>query len=155
MRRPLPVLLAAILLAALPRPAPAQPQPSVSIEQPWARPTAPRQATGAAYMRLLSPAGDRLVGASSPVAVRAEVHEMRMDGEVMRMREVPALELPPGQAVALAPGGLHVMLIGLRERLAVGQHFPLLLQFERGGTVEVEVAVGVPDRAASPAGHRH
>lgn len=154
MRSPAFVLTAA-LLAAVPRPAPAQSQPAVSVEQPWARPTAPRQSTGAAYMRLLSPAGDRLVGASSPIAVRAEVHEMRMDGEVMRMREVPALELPPGQAVALAPGGLHVMLIGLRERLAVGQHFPLRLQFERGGSVEVEVAVGTPERAASPAGQRH
>lgn len=153
MRRPLAFLLAAILLAALPRPAPAE--SSVSVEQPWARPTAPRQTTGAAYMRLLSPAGDRLVGASSPVAVRAEVHEMRMDGEVMRMREVSVLELPPGQAVALAPGGLHVMLIGLRERLAVGQHFPLQLRFEQGGAVEVEVSVGVPERGAPPAGHRH
>lgn len=155
MRRPVPVLLAASLLAALPQPAPAQSQSAISVEQPWARPTAPRQSTGAAYMRLLSPAGDRLIGASSPIAVRAEVHEMRMDGEVMRMREVPALDLPPGQAVALAPGGLHVMLIGLRERLAAGQHFPLLLQFERGGPVEVEVAVGAPERAATPAGQRH
>ena len=145
------VLLAACLLAPA-----AAAQGSVTVEQPWARPTAPRQTTGAAYMRLFSPAGDRLVHASSPVAVRAEVHEMRMDGDVMRMREVGGgLELPPGEAVALAPGGLHVMLIGLRERLAVGQHFPLKLEFERGGSVEVEVAVGVPDRPASPAGHRH
>lgn len=154
MRRPVPVLPAAILLAALMLPQPAPAEPAVSVEQPWARPTAPRQSTGAAYMRLLSPAGDRLVGASTPIAVRAEVHEMRMDGDVMRMREVSVLDLPPGQAIALAPGGLHVMLIGLRERLAAGQHFPLLLQFERGGPVEVEVEVGAPERAAAPAGHR-
>lgn len=153
-------LAACLLVAAVAAPAPVRAQagpPPVSVEQPWARPTLPRQQVGAAYMRLTSPAGDRLLGATSPVAGRAELHETRMDGDVMRMREVPALELPAGQAVALAPGGLHLMLMGLREPLTPGQRFPVVLQFERAGAVSVEVAVGAPERApasaAAPAGH--
>ena len=131
----------------------AQPSPTVQVEQPWARPTAPRQSVGAAYMRLRSPGGDRLLGASSPAAARVEVHETRVEGDVMRMRERGPLDLPAGEVVTLAPGGLHVMLIGLAEPFTAGQRVPLLLRFERGGEQRVEVVVG--DRAAMPAGHRH
>ena len=145
-------LLGALL--AMAHPAHGQPAPAVEIEQPWARPTAPRQSVGAAYMRLRSPGGDRLLGGSSPAAGRVEVHEMRMDGDIMRMREREALDLPAGEVVTLAPGGLHVMLIDLAAPLAAGQRVPLLLRFERGGEQQVEVVVG-SDRAAAPVGHRH
>lgn len=147
-----------VLLAAagpaLAQPAPAvapATAPSVVIEHPWARPTAPRQSVGAAYMLLRSPGGDRLLGGSSPVAARVELHETRMEGDVMRMRAREVLDLPPGQAVTLAPGGLHVMLIGLAEPLAAGQRVPLTLRFERGGEQQVEVVVGGAEGAGAPA----
>ena len=70
------------------RPSPARPAPVVQAAQPWARATAPQQQVGAAYVTLTSPAGDRLVGASTPLAASVEIHEMRMDGAVMQMREV-------------------------------------------------------------------
>lgn len=133
----------------------------VLVGRPWARATAPRQETGAAYMTLTSPGGDTLVSASSPVAARAEVHENKMDGTVMRMREVASLPLPAGQALALEPGGYHLMLIGLKQPLQAGQHIPVQLRFARGGTVDVDVTVAA--NGAAPAmggmggmeGHAH
>lgn len=146
------LVIAAALLGVLPPMSYAQ-APDVQAVAPWARPTAPRQSTGAAYMQLRSAAGDRLLRASSPIAARAEVHETRMDGAIMRMREVAALDLPPGQAVALAPGGTHVMLVGLKERLMPGQRFPLRLEFERSSPLDVTVVVGQP--SGSDTGHAH
>ena len=132
---------------------PAAAVPAVEASRPWARPTAPRQGTGAAYMELRSAAGDRLLRASTPVAARVEMHETRMDGDVMRMREVPALELPPGRTVALAPGGHHLMLVGLKERLMPGQHLPLRLEFERAAPLEVAVVVAQAGAAGSTGPH--
>ena len=138
-----------LLLPAL-LPAAASAQPTVSVETPWTR-AAGQGATGAGYMVLRAPAGDRLVGATSPVAGRVELHTHIRDGEVMRMREVPAIELPPGQAVTLAPGGLHLMLIGLTRPLAVGEAVPVTLRFERAGEVQVSLAVQ-PAGARGPGG---
>ena len=140
--------------------APAPQAPAVQASSPWARPTAPRQGTGAVYMELRSAAGDRLLRASTPAAAGVEVHETRMDGDVMRMREVPALDLPPGQTVALAPGRHHLMLVGLKERLMPGQRFPLRLEFERAAPLQVEVAVrqagpGAGGDADGHTGHDH
>ena len=132
--------------------------PAVEASRPWARPTAPRQETGAAYVDLRSAAGDRLVRASTPAAARVEVHETRMDGDVMRMREVPALDLPPGRTVALAPGGHHLMLVGLKERLMPGQHFPLRLEFDRAAPLDVTVVVaqaGAGGSTGPHTGHGH
>jgi len=129
------------VLAALPAaPALAQP-PSVQIADARARATAPGQIVGAAYATLTSPAADRLVGAETPVAARAEVHTMTMDGAVMRMRPVDSVPLPAGQAVALAPGGLHIMLTGLKAPLKAGQDFPLTLRFEHAPPLTVAVHV--------------
>ena len=95
------LILALGLLAPIAMHAAAQPS-AVHAEQPWARATAPRQTVGGVYVTLTSPADDRLMGASSPVAGHAEVHEMTMDGNVMKMRELTdGLKLPAGQAVAL------------------------------------------------------
>ena len=145
--------LGALLLAATP--ALSQPAPAIEIERPWARPTAPRQSVGAAYMQLRSPGGDRLLGASSPVAARVEVHETQMEGDVMRMRGREVLDLPPGKVVTLAPGGLHFMLIGLAAPLAAGQRVPLALRFEQGGERQVEVVVGGSEGVGAPAGAAH
>jgi periplasmic copper chaperone A len=128
---------------------------ALKIDHPWARPTVPGQSTGGAYLGIDNGgAGDRLLGGNTPAAARVEVHEMRMDGNVMRMREVPALELPSGKAVKLAPGGLHLMLIDLKAPLKVGDKVPLRLRFEKSG--EIEVLLHVETKPAGPAdSHAH
>ena len=131
----------------------------IEISDPWARASATPQArTGAAYMALSNKGdtADRLTGASSPVAERAELHTHEMDGNVMRMRSIEAIEIAPGEPAVLRPGGLHLMLVGLRQPLRAGDRVPLTLTFQRGGTVEVEVAVGpVAGMAAPGAPHTH
>lgn len=113
------------------------------VEQPWARPSVGAGRTGAAYLTLHNRGerADRLVGASSPVAQAVELHSHTMEGDVMRMRAVPAVEVAPGEPVVFGPGGLHVMLIGLTRPLAEGERFPLTLRFEHGGTVAIDVPV--------------
>ena len=115
---------------------------SVEITDAWARATPGGAQNGAAYVTLMSPTGDRLTGVSSPVAEKAELHQMTNDGGIMKMREVTAIELPPGTPVSLKPGGLHVMLMGLTHPLQPGQSVPMTLQFEKSGTREVDVTVG-------------
>ena len=135
------LILALGLLALVAIHAAAQPA-GVRAEQPWARATAPRQTVGGMYVTLISPVDDRLVGASSPVAGHAEVHEMTMEGNVMRMRELTGgLRLPAGKAVALAPGGLHLMLVDLKQPLAAGQVIPVQLRFEHAPPVDLQVRV--------------
>ncbi len=117
-------------------------QPTIRAEQPWARATAPRQTVGGVYVTLTSPVDDRLLSVSSPVAGHAEVHEMTMEGNVMRMRELTGgLKLPAGKAVALAPGGLHVMLVDLKQPLAAGQVIPVQFRFEHAPPVDLQVRV--------------
>ena len=153
-------LVLALGLLALPIVSAAQPA-AVRAEQPWARATAPRQTVGGVYVTLISPVDDRLLGASSPVAGHAEVHEMTMDGNVMRMRELPAgLRLPAGQAVALTPGGLHMMLVDLRQPLVAGQAIPVQLRFEHAPPLDLQVPVApvgakAPDMAAPAMEHAH
>ena len=135
------LLLALGLLTLVATHAAAQPA-GVRADQPWARATAPRQTVGGVYVTLTSPVDDRLLGASSPVAGHAEVHEMTMEGNVMRMRELTGgLRLPAGKAVALAPGGLHLMLVDLKQPLAAGQVIPVQLRFEHAPPVDLQVRV--------------
>lgn len=123
----------------------------IRAEQPWARATAPQQKVGGAYVTLTSPSNDRLIGASSPVAARAELHEMQMDGTVMRMRELAnGLALPAGKAVALAPGGYHIMLVDLKQPLVAGQVVPLQLRFQTAPPFDLQVRVA-PVGASGPA----
>lgn len=112
----------------------------LAIGHPWARVSA--ATNGAAYMTITTRGGaDRLVAVSAPIAARAELHTHVMDGNVMRMRQVPAIAVQPGAPAALAPGGLHVMLFGLKEPLVEGLEFPLTLTFEKAGSITVEVGV--------------
>ena len=147
--------LALALLAPVATHAAAQPA-GVRAEQPWARATAPRQTVGGVYVTLTSPVDDRLLAASSPVAGHAEVHEMTMEGNVMRMRELAGgLKLPAGQAVALAPGGLHVMLVDLKQPLVAGQVIPVQLRFERAAPIDMQVrvaSVGAQAPGVAPSG---
>ena len=94
---------------------------------------------------------DRLVSASTTAAMRVELHEMTMDGDVMRMRQLPAIELPAGRAIELKPGGLHMMLIGPRAQLKVGEGFLLKLKFEKAGEVTIYTTIEAP--GSKPAMH--
>lgn len=134
--------------------------PEVEVSAPWTR-AASQGGTGAGFMTLRNrgAAADRIVAASSPAARVVELHTHIREGDVMRMRPVPAIELPPGEEVRLAPGGLHLMLIGLNRPLRQGERVPVTLTLERGGslTVELEVmAAGARGPAAAvPGGAPH
>jgi len=127
----------------------------VAIGHPYARATVPGQPTGGAYLRLENHGdhADRLLSASADVSRSVELHEMKMQGDVMRMRAVDAVEVPPHQSVALAPGGIHIMLIGLKAPLKEGDRFPMTLKFEKAGEVKVEVVV--ESVKAGPTKHEH
>jgi periplasmic copper chaperone A len=114
----------------------------ITIDHPYARATAPGQPSGGAFLRLdnRGPA-DRLVAVQSGVAGSTELHEMKMEGDVMRMRQIDAVELPRNQSVSLQAGGLHIMLMGLKAPLKEGDKFPLTLRFQNAGEVKVEVYV--------------
>jgi periplasmic copper chaperone A len=113
----------------------------VEITNAWARATPGGATTGAAYLTIVSPVADRLVGASSPVAKSAQLHTMTMQGNIMKMRPVAGIDLPAGKAVTLKPGGLHIMLTGLTAPIKDGQNFPLTLTFKNAGSKEVTVKV--------------
>jgi copper(I)-binding protein len=137
-------------------PAPAKPAAVASIEirNAWARPTPPGAEVGAAYFEIHGRAADRLLEVVTPAARRAEIHTMSMQGDVMQMRRVDAVPVPAGRPVVFAPGGLHVMLLGLARPLAVGERVPLQLKFEKAGTVNVDVTVKAEADAAGGGAHR-
>ncbi len=137
---------------------------AIRIDHPWARPTVAGQMTGGGYLQLENrgKTADRLVSVSSTAAERVELHTMKLDGDVMRMRQLDAIELPPGGSVELRPGGDHLMLVGLTAPLELGKSIPLKLTFERAGDVMVEVKVekAPASTAAAPAAehadhHKH
>ena len=155
-RRWLLALVTACGLAALPAAAHGYQHGALKIDHPWARPTLPGQRTGAGYLSIhnTGSTADRLLGGSTPAAAAVEVHEMRMDGDVMRMRELKTLELPPGKPVTLAPGGLHLMLTGLKAPLKIGDKLSVKLRFEKAGEVELVFQVENPPAPAADA-HKH
>ena len=123
---------------------------NITIAHPIARATAPGQPTGGAFLTLENHgADDRLLSVSSAVSKSVELHSMAMQGDVMRMREVNAIDLPAGKTVELKPGGLHIMLVGLKAPLKAGERFAMKLRFEKAGEVTIDVpveAVGTPRR---------
>jgi len=117
---------------------------SITVEQPWSRATPNGAKTGAVYMTIDNKSGtaDTLTAASSDVADKVQVHEMKVENGIMQMREVTGgLAVPAGGSVALKPGGYHVMLIGLKKPLTTGEKFPLTLTFAKAGKISVTVAV--------------
>ena len=102
----------------------------VTVDKPWVRTTVAQQTTSAAYFTVMSVQGGRIVDASSPVATSAEVHEMKMAGDMMKMRAVDAVALPAGKPVAFAPNGYHLMLMGLKAPLKAGDVVPIKLVVE-------------------------
>lgn len=144
MRKLTPRTLAALLwLTSVPM---AQADSVIQVEDPWARETPPGVRHGAAYMTLVNQgsATDRLIGAHSGVSNVAELHTHLMEDGVVKMRRLEGLNVPPGTPTVLEPGGLHIMLIDLKEPLAAGEHFPLTLEFERSGDATVAVEVRKP-----------
>ena len=140
--------LAAMLFAL---PAAAQ----VTVTDAWVRGTVPQQMATGAFMQLKSAKDAKLVEASSPVAGVVEIHEMKLENNVMRMRAVTALDLPAGRTVELKPGGYHVMLMDLVQPLKEGDMVPLKLTFEdksgKKQTVEVKAQVKALTSGSAPA----
>jgi copper(I)-binding protein len=122
-------------------------QGDILIIKPWSRPLPAVSPNGAAYMTLVNKgnAPDRLLSVSTPAAKRAEIHAHTMEGGMMRMRPLDHIDIVPGDPSVLQPGGMHVMLMGLKEPLVEGKSFPLTLNFERAGAVEVTVIIAEPD----------
>ena len=125
-------------------------QTSVQISDPWVRATVPQQKATGAFMRLTAAQATSLVRAESPAAGVTEVHEMKMDSDVMKMRAVPSLELPAGKAVELKPGGYHVMLMDLKAPLAKGATVPLTLVFKDAQGAESQMQLQVPVSVQAP-----
>ena len=126
----------------------------VSVEAPWSRETTPAARAGAAFFRIVEAGeGDRLIAASGDVADRVELHEHVMEGDVMKMRAVEGVDVPAHGTVDLAPGGYHVMLIGLKGPLVEGESFPLTITFEKAGTLGIEVRVMDIGHSGDAGGH--
>ena len=124
----------------------------VEARAAWVRGTVQGQTTAGAYMELTSGERASLVGAESPAARRAEIHEMKMEGNVMRMRAVPRLELPPGKTVELKPGGYHMMLVGLKRPLKKGNLVPIRLKVELSDKTVKTIQVMAEVRELAAAG---
>lgn len=124
----------------------------VAVADAWARATVPHQQASGAFMTLTATEDTRLVGASSAAAGVTEVHEMKMEGNVMKMRAIEALDLPAGKAVVLSPGGYHLMLMQLPKPLAAGSTIPISLTFEDAGGKRSSLDIQVPVKPlATPA----
>jgi copper(I)-binding protein len=148
--RPLSLTLAALLLTTS---ALAQ---EVAIADAWARATVPGQKATGAFMTLTAKQSARLVSASTPAAGITEIHEMKMDKDVMRMSPVQMLELPAGKAVELKPGGYHVMLMDLKQPLSDKSNIAMTLTFEDAKGQKSRMEVQVPVRAMSlMSTHKH
>ncbi|WP_087501176.1 copper chaperone PCu(A)C [Pseudomonas sp. SID14000] len=146
--------LAALVLMGLALPALAQ----TTVSDAWVRATVPHQQSTGAFMILTASSDSKLVDVASPVAKTVQVHEMTMNGDVMGMREVKAVELPAGKAVTLDPNSLHVMLMGLNNQVKEGDKVPLTLTIEdaKGAKQTLDVQADVRAlNAEAGSGHDH
>ncbi len=160
MRPLLPSLLAAFAFATA-----SSAFAHVTVSNPWARATVAQQQASGVFMDLRSAHDDaQLVGVKTDAASTAEVHEMRMEDNVMKMRAVPSVKLPNGQAVSLKPGGYHIMLMGLKKPLVAGENVDLTLEVVHADGAKESIAVSAPIRTLAPAaagqpaaagGHQH
>ena len=135
-----------VLMAGL---ASAQPS-AVKVEGAWARATVQGQKGTGAFMNITAAQSTRLVGVSTPVAGVAEVHEMKMEGDVMKMRAVPALDLPAGKTVQLKPGSYHLMLMDLKAPLLKDSTVPVTLRFKNAAGIDSQLELLVPVAATAP-----
>ena len=115
---------------------------SVQIENAYTRATVPGQQVAGGFMKIENKgAADQLISASSPVSGEVQLHEMAMDGNVMKMRQVKDIAVPAGGTVELKPGGLHLMFMNIKAPLAAGETVPVKLKFAKAGEVEVKFPV--------------
>jgi len=127
---------------------------TVDVRAAWARATVQGQKASGAFMTITSPVDSKLVSVASPVAGVAEVHEMKMEGDVMKMRALDGgLNLPAGKKVELKPGGYHIMLMDLKVPLVKDTTIPLTLVFKDAKGKESRSELKVPVSAAPPAAH--
>ena len=131
-------------------------QAQTTVKDPWVRGTVAGQKATGMFGQVTSTTGGKLVAASSPMAGVVEIHEMAMDGNVMKMRAVSGLELPAGKAVDLKPGGYHVMLMDLKQELKPGDAVPVTLVIEGPGGKRESVEIKAPVKAlAASSDHKH
>ena len=145
---------AALALMALPSIAQDYTLGSLKIDHPYARPTPPGARTGGVYVTIRNTGkeADRLVAAKSPVAQGVEIHSMHMEGNLMKMREIRALDIPAGGEVTLGSGGYHIMLVGLSHPLTAGNELTVTLTFAKAGSIDVLASV---EDAQPAGGHKH
>jgi copper(I)-binding protein len=148
------ILTTAVSLLAMPAMAQDYKVGSLEITTPWTRATPPSARTGGGFMTITNKGttADRLVAVRSNASDKVEIHEMQMDGNVMRMRELAqGLEIPPGATVMLKPGSYHIMFMELKAPIAKDAKVPLTLVFEKAGSVDVQLTAQA--MGAMPQGH--
>lgn len=159
MMKRIPILIALAALSACGQPADAPETAktaSVAVTDAWCRASPNGAKAGGCYAALLASTDDRLTGGSTPRAAELQVHEMSTAGGVMRMGQMKdGLPLPAGETVSLAPGGAHIMLIGLTGPLVAGETVPLTLRFAAAPEVTVQAQVRAPGAAVGMAGMDH
>jgi copper(I)-binding protein len=135
---------------------------NVTISDSWVRPTVTGQKATGAFMKITAKENSKLLSVSSPVAGVAEVHEMKMEKDVMKMAAIPSLDLPAGKAVELKPGSYHIMLMDLKSPVEKGAKLPLTLNFQdaKGSKFQVELLLdaSMPMASGQPSGaakHHH
>jgi periplasmic copper chaperone A len=132
---------------------------SVDVKDAWVRATVPGQMGTGAFMKITAREGTRLVGVSTPAAGVAELHEMKIDGDIMKMRALPGLDLPAGKTVELKAGGNHVMMMDLKQALPKGSSVPMTLRFKDAQGTPSQLDLVVPVKATAPsagaAAHQH
>lgn len=146
-------MIALMLLSLVPAAYAAEPATqAVTVSAAWARATPPGMAVAAVYLTLTGGAqADRLVGAATPRAAMTQIHVVTEAEGMARMRPTDGVDVPAHKSVALAPQGTHLMLMNLPQPLVAGEKFPLTLQFEQAGRIDVSVEVRAPDTAPPPA----
>ena len=122
----------------------------MKVVQAWARATAPGQQVAGAYLQITSAVPAKLIAASSPVAGSVEIHSMRLEGGIMKMRQLRDLDLPANKTVKLEPGGLHLMLLDLKAPLKPGDRVPLRLTVQRANQSSLEMEVRAEVRTGPP-----
>jgi len=128
---------------------------SIKVEQAYTRSTVPGQMAAGGFMKIENKGSgaDQLISASSPVAGEVQLHEMAMEGNVMKMRQVKDIPVPAGGSVELKPGGLHLMFMNIKAPLSVGESVPVKLKFAKAGEVEVKMPVNAMGQAGGAAKH--
>ncbi|PHR20361.1 MAG: hypothetical protein COA37_15450 [Hoeflea sp.] len=134
-------ILIAIVVALWAGASPTLAEESVRLSDAWARASVLASRPVASYLTIESAVEDRLLGVTTPVAGHVMIHAVEKDGDVSRMKHIETLELPTGERITLAPGGMHLMLMGLQDKLSEGTTFPMTLSFENAGEITVEVSV--------------